>query len=149
MMEANKGKDGVPNRVTFIPIDMCTALYSVQALSAALYARRNGTRGRYITSSLLEAAASVQVVRMMATWLAGGQMSMPLVPSGIFRTSDGWLQLSILREPQFPIHCEVLGMTDAGSDPRFANNAGRVGSEERRVGKECVSTCRSRWSQYH
>src|SRR3546814_1379906 len=24
-----------------------------------------------------------------------------------------------------------------------------VGSEERRVGKECVSTCRSRWSPYH
>src|SRR3546814_5657872 len=22
-------------------------------------------------------------------------------------------------------------------------------SEERRVGKECVSTCRSRWTQYH
>src|SRR3546814_7106299 len=29
--------------------------------------------------------------------------------------------------------------------------AGTVGvrSEERRVGKECVSTCRSRWSPYH
>src|SRR3546814_14031247 len=28
---------------------------------------------------------------------------------------------------------------------------GRLGarSEERRVGKECVSTCRSRWSPYH
>src|SRR3546814_16691310 len=26
---------------------------------------------------------------------------------------------------------------------------GRVRSEERRVGKECVSTCRSRWSSYH
>src|SRR3546814_4056794 len=28
---------------------------------------------------------------------------------------------------------------------------GSVGgrSEERRVGKECVSTCRSRWSRYH
>src|SRR3546814_12094647 len=24
-----------------------------------------------------------------------------------------------------------------------------LGSEERRVGKECVSTCRSRWSPYH
>src|SRR3546814_12354120 len=24
-----------------------------------------------------------------------------------------------------------------------------VRSEERRVGKECVSTCRSRWSRYH
>src|SRR3546814_7685848 len=28
--------------------------------------------------------------------------------------------------------------------------ARRIGrSEERRVGKECVSTCRSRWSPYH
>src|SRR3546814_6320673 len=27
------------------------------------------------------------------------------------------------------------------------NGSGR--SEERRVGKECVSTCRSRWSPYH
>src|SRR3546814_9844634 len=25
----------------------------------------------------------------------------------------------------------------------------RASSEERRVGKECVSTCRSRWSPYH
>src|SRR3546814_14357384 len=27
--------------------------------------------------------------------------------------------------------------------------AGITRSEERRVGKECVSTCRSRWSTYH
>src|SRR3546814_3942295 len=27
--------------------------------------------------------------------------------------------------------------------------AGLERSEERRVGKECVSTCRSRWSPYH
>src|SRR3546814_9684116 len=26
---------------------------------------------------------------------------------------------------------------------------GAIRSEERRVGKECVSTCRSRWSSYH
>src|SRR3546814_19199505 len=30
---------------------------------------------------------------------------------------------------------------------RFATTSQR--SEERRVGKECVSTCRSRWSPYH
>src|SRR3546814_13780666 len=28
-------------------------------------------------------------------------------------------------------------------------NAPRLRSEERRVGNECVSTCRSRWSQNH
>src|SRR3546814_12605397 len=31
----------------------------------------------------------------------------------------------------------------------LADNAVAYRSEERRVGKECVSTCRSRWSPYH
>src|SRR3546814_8980008 len=35
---------------------------------------------------------------------------------------------------------QSLPQSGAGADPR---------SEERRVGKECVSTCRSRWSPYH
>src|SRR3546814_21084060 len=30
-----------------------------------------------------------------------------------------------------------------------AHSRGRIRTEERRVGKECVSTCRSRWSPYH
>src|SRR3546814_15074349 len=39
---------------------------------------------------------------------------------------------------------------DGGSDPRDpAPQCPQVRSEERRVGKECVSTCRSRWSPYH
>src|SRR3546814_11472384 len=33
--------------------------------------------------------------------------------------------------------------------PPFAGAAAADRSEERRVGKECVSTCRSRWSPYH
>src|SRR3546814_19379079 len=36
----------------------------------------------------------------------------------------------------------VVGLNGTGDD-----NLER--SEERRVGKECVSTCRSRWSAYH
>src|SRR3546814_12689874 len=36
----------------------------------------------------------------------------------------------------------------AGADHLFRRRF-RERSEERRVGKECVSTCRSRWSPYH
>src|SRR3546814_11946491 len=36
----------------------------------------------------------------------------------------------------------------AGSDPALMKTRAER-SEERRVGKECVSTCRSRWSPYH
>src|SRR3546814_17937021 len=34
-------------------------------------------------------------------------------------------------------------------DENGAQGATASRSEERRVGKACVSTCRSRWSQYH
>src|SRR3546814_5983847 len=39
-----------------------------------------------------------------------------------------------------------------GAQVFFGHGQGQVDagrSEERRVGKECVSTCRSRWSPYH
>src|SRR3546814_14325954 len=35
------------------------------------------------------------------------------------------------------------------ADPDKKLDAEAVRSEERRAGKECVSTCRSRWSPYH
>src|SRR3546814_19710352 len=37
------------------------------------------------------------------------------------------------------------------SDPKAVEKAARasIRSEERRVGKECVRTCRTRWSPYH
>src|SRR3546814_19487565 len=41
-------------------------------------------------------------------------------------------------------------MTFTGASLDFGiSTVGTGRSEERRVGKECVSTCRSRWSQYH
>src|SRR3546814_11894959 len=42
---------------------------------------------------------------------------------------------------------ETIGVVEAGDARR--PELGRLRSEERRVGKECVSTCRSRWSPYH
>src|SRR3546814_15092947 len=37
----------------------------------------------------------------------------------------------------------------APKDIKAAQGAAHLRSEERRVGKECVSTCRSGWSPYH
>src|SRR3546814_14494269 len=39
--------------------------------------------------------------------------------------------------------------TDGQHQPAVALQPVEARSEERRVGKECVSTCRSRWSPYH
>src|SRR3546814_3823748 len=51
----------------------------------------------------------------------------------------------------FPVGGDASTLRDAiARVRREAEDAVRAGrSEERRVGKECVSTCRSRWSPYH
>src|SRR3546814_16981724 len=65
--------------------------------------------------------------------------------------------------PAQPIPPLLVGFTPQGADERggasgaiidgpdrkAGRRAGAARSEERRVGKECVSTCRSRWSPYH
>src|SRR3546814_10641940 len=43
---------------------------------------------------------------------------------------------------------QIKGWSRAKKEALIAGEFGRR-SEERRVGKECVSTCRSRWSPYH
>src|SRR3546814_10966205 len=46
--------------------------------------------------------------------------------------------------------CHIVGARVARLAGRAAGGGGGSGrSEERRVGKECVSPCRSRWSPYH
>src|SRR3546814_5462909 len=71
------------------------------------------------------------------------------------RISD-WSSDVCSSDLQYGDNCEVCGAVYAptdltnpystltGATPVLKNR-----SEERRVGKECVSTCRSRWSPYH
>src|SRR3546814_18822978 len=44
---------------------------------------------------------------------------------------------------------QVLRQTTNGHDTALADQVAASRAEERRVGKECVSKCRSRWSPYH
>src|SRR3546814_18677180 len=48
-----------------------------------------------------------------------------------------------------PFTAVELSVKGEGRDQVLAFRTNLDRSEERRVGKECVSTCRSRWSQYH
>src|SRR3546814_15258471 len=57
---------------------------------------------------------------------------------------------ALLWKPEPPEMCTHLGFGHVAHLPRHVPKGGNgERSEERRVGKECVSTCRSRWSRYH
>src|SRR3546814_17759654 len=59
-------------------------------------------------------------------------------------------------EPVGLVRLVRLRRPEIAFEPRGEFGAARIGpagvdprSDERRVGKECVSTCRARWSRYH
>jgi crotonobetainyl-CoA:carnitine CoA-transferase CaiB-like acyl-CoA transferase len=129
LMLDNKGEDGIPHRVPFVVIDMSTALHAFQALSAALYARRDQPRGRRIEVSLLQTATAMQVIRMLLVYFEGDQIKRAM-PSGVFKTADGWLQFLVIRNDSWVRFCRVvLGTPELAADPRFANEASRMANE--------------------
>lgn len=149
LMVDNKGEDGIPHRVPFVVIDMSTALYAFQALSGALYARRDEPRGKRIEVSLLQAASAVQVIRMMMVYLEGDRVRRAM-PSGVFRTTDGWLQFLIVREDQWRAFCGVLGTPELAGDPRFADGELRVDNEAELLGivrPAIAEQCTAYWSE--
>ena len=57
--------------------------------------------------------------------------------------------MELLKDVPVAIHC-WQGDDVVGFDSKEALSGGiQTRSEERRVGKECVCQCRSRWSPYH
>src|SRR3546814_9535685 len=47
------------------------------------------------------------------------------------------------------VRVPYIGIMTSDQSSEAVTTANLDRSEERRVGKECVSTCRSRWSPYH
>src|SRR3546814_18317894 len=64
--------------------------------------------------------------------------SSDLFAAAVFDKAD------MLHAPVVPMPVPTIAESDVSANPGFMDR-----SEERRVGKECVSTCRSRWSAYH
>src|SRR3546814_8587600 len=73
-------------------------------------------------------------------------------------SSDLSRRFGLFRSSRIPPSCDGASRNLATTRCLTALSLGRIcdvgsgfaiRSEERRVGKECVSTCRSRWSPYH
>ena len=121
----NHGEDGIPHRVPVIPVDMVTALYAFQALSSAIYARRDEPRGRYLDASLMQCAAGLQAIRMMSSILEGGAVRPGGSPAGIFRTADGWMSVTTIHDRDWFALCGAISRPDLAAEERFNKVADR------------------------
>jgi crotonobetainyl-CoA:carnitine CoA-transferase CaiB-like acyl-CoA transferase len=130
LIAENVGDDGVPHRIPIIAIDMTTALYAFSAVAAALFARRDVAHGRLIDASLMQAAAGLQVVRMMQQYLEGGALRPPAGPSGVYQAADGWISVTVPRQHEWLAFCDAVGLPQLADDPRFALQDGRIENAE-------------------
>src|SRR3546814_15153699 len=64
----------------------------------------------------------------------------------VFQSYALFPHMNVAENVAFPLK---LRKVPSAEIERRVDNALDTRSEERLVGKECVSTCRSRWSQYH
>ncbi|MFV0299159.1 MAG: CaiB/BaiF CoA transferase family protein [Hyphomicrobiaceae bacterium] len=124
-MSENTGPDGVPHRTPTIIVDMATGLYTLQAIAAALYAKAQGAPGQRINSSLMEAAANLQSIRMISA-VRDGPFRNVSGPGGTYLGSDGkWIQIASVKNHEFEGVCRVIGREDWIDDPRFKTTTDR------------------------
>jgi crotonobetainyl-CoA:carnitine CoA-transferase CaiB-like acyl-CoA transferase len=126
LMSVNLGNDGTPHRVGAIIVDTLTGLYAAQAVGVALYARERCGEGQRIEVSLAQCAAAILGHKLAEHVLEGGAPRPLNVPTGAYRTSDGWIMVALVREEQYVRLAGALGRPDLADDPRFADFAARA-----------------------
>ena len=122
---------GPPLRVPVPVIDFTTALAATQAVLAARWQVERGRPGGLVDVALLDAAATLTGLAGVAA-LAGepprrmGSQSPLAVPSGVFATADGHLQVVAYNERQWRAICTALDQPGWLEDPHSADAAARL-----------------------
>lgn len=129
-MSINRDKDGTPQRVGMLALDVSTGLYAFQAVSAALYRKAMKGKGAFIQTSLLESALAFQEAAIIESHLQGGKVEAIGMPVGAVRTADGHMSVNARRQPQFERFATLLGHREWIGDERFKDPRARVANGE-------------------
>jgi crotonobetainyl-CoA:carnitine CoA-transferase CaiB-like acyl-CoA transferase len=125
----NKGEhDNHPHRIAISLIDMFSGLLGFQAIATSLYVRREQEvkQGRFIELSLMQGGAMLSVIRLIANYLERGTTQRTGMPSGVFNTADGQLNVTMVRPSDWAPYCEAIGHPELDADPRFAEPQARA-----------------------
>jgi crotonobetainyl-CoA:carnitine CoA-transferase CaiB-like acyl-CoA transferase len=113
-----------PQVVLGSAVDYYAAAVAAMGIAAALFHRAQSGRGQYLGVSLLRSAITMQAARFV--WADGEPRAVErdLVPgrtAGIHPTKHGYLYFSAHTERFWRSLCEVLGLDDLATDPRYDN----------------------------
>jgi crotonobetainyl-CoA:carnitine CoA-transferase CaiB-like acyl-CoA transferase len=114
-----------PLRTGFPVCDTVGGLNAAFAIMAALYHRERTGEGQSIDVALLDSimplmgwvAANLLIAKQQPVLM--GNDNFTAAPSGTFRTGDGYINIAANKQEQWESLCDVLGVPELKTDPRF------------------------------
>ncbi len=114
-----------PLRAGFPVCDTVGGVNGAFAVMAALYHRERTGEGQFIDVALLDSIIPY-MGWVVANLLIGGKEPVPMgndnftaAPSGTFKTKDGHINIAANKQEQWEALCDVLGVPELKTDPRF------------------------------
>lgn len=127
---------GGPQKAGVAVADLMTGLYSTIAIQAALIDREKTGRGQHCDMALFDVQLATLANQTM-NYLASGKVPgrygnahANIVPYQVFRAADRDFIIACGNDSQFVALCNVIGLPELPTDPRFRRNADRVNHRE-------------------
>jgi formyl-CoA transferase len=120
-----------PVRVGIPVADLTAGLFAAMGIMVALLEREQSGKGQAIDTSLLQ--AQLFMLDFQATrWLTGhevppqaGNNHPTSIPTGVFKTSDGYINIAATGQKMWTKICELIGEPQFADDPAYNSSAGR------------------------
>lgn len=126
-----------PVRVGIPIADLTSGLLLAQGIMLALYERERSGKGQWVHTSLIEAQIFMLDFQA-ARWLMKGEVPGQAgndhptsIPTGVFQTSDGYINIAASGDNLFKRCCEALEAPELLTDPDYATGGKR--SKNRKV----------------
>ncbi len=120
-----------PVRVGIPIADLCAGIFAAQGILVALLERETSGKGQWVRTSLLQAQIFMLDFQA-ARWLMAGEVPKQAgnnhptsIPTGVFPTSDGHINIAATGDRIWQRFCKVLGKDEWAKDPRYATGAAR------------------------
>ena len=120
-----------PVRVGIPVADLTAGLFAAMGIMVALLERETSGKGQAIDTSLLQ--PQIFMLDFQATrWLTGGEVPPQAgnnhptsIPTGVFKTSDGYINIATTGGRIWQRFCEALGIPELIKHPDYATGAAR------------------------
>jgi formyl-CoA transferase len=120
-----------PMRVGIPVADLCAGMFAAQGTMLALLEREVSGKGQWVRTSLLEAMVQMldfQAARFLKEGEVPGQAGNDHptnIPTGVFPTADGHINIAVAGSVMFERCCNALGHPEWDSDQLFSTSSAR------------------------